>query len=200
MSTTTATVTLNATQHAALVKVSKGNPADDTLRPSTVQALIRRDLVEIDPDGLLSLTKGGHAFLDAKDTSQEPRGTRMTPTKDKGARVSEKPATGRKRALGSDGVLRKRIAPQLLAEFGKIDGFDKALATAIASTERESDGAVWLPVDVARLDALTAYCETVKADKDAAGGARRAASAFIRRVASYHRPQAQKLTKKAAPA
>jgi len=68
-------------------------------------------------------------------------------------------------------VLRKRIAPQLLAAFGRVDGFDKALAKAIAATERVSDGGVWLPVDVARLDALTAYCEAVKADKDAKGGA-----------------------------
>lgn len=72
--TTIAVVSINATQHVALAKISKGNPADDTLRPGTVQAFIRRDLVEIDPDGVLTLTEVGHAFLGTQDAAQEPKG------------------------------------------------------------------------------------------------------------------------------
>lgn len=102
--TATAPITLNQTQQVAPVKISKGNPDNDTLRPNTVQALIRRDLVEIDPDGLLTVTERGHAFLDAQEADEELKSEGTTSTEDKGAKDAEKPATGRKRALGSDGA------------------------------------------------------------------------------------------------
>lgn len=138
-------------------------------------------------------SKHGDALL--QELANRKKATKeAAPAPEKPAKDKTKATTPRKpvkRAMGSDGVLRKRIAPQLIAQFTK-GGVQADVWNALQAEERESDGAVWLPVNVARLTKLLPVVEAIGANTDLDGGTRRAAKAFVKRVNAHHLPLARK--------
>ena len=176
--TMTDMITLTAPQQVAFEQIANGDEEARTIAKGTMRALIRRGLVEVDPDGLLTLSEDGHARVDqtgaeqaATDAPSKAAGTktaaRATSTKGDAPTVAEKPAE-KARTI--------RISRQVL---GYLERLPKGLKDRLAAAEVANDGSKRVAVEDRDLDYLVEQAEAIAKRDDVSRGDVRSANALV---------------------
>ena len=172
------TITLTAPQQVAFEQIANGDEEARHIAKGTVRALIRRGLVEVDPDGLLTLTEDGHARVDQTGTEQAAGAEERKVKTGLPARhtVTAADLEARGNSKPAEKARTIRISRQVL---GYLERLPKGLKDRLAAAEVANDGSKRVTVDDRDLDYLVEQAEAMAKRDDVSRGDVRSANALV---------------------